>query len=135
MSESFKVAELVKAFMQASINSLEAMLRKLQANTHSMKNELAQRLDYYKYVASQYMEFYGRKENQEVLKRNLKDYSQYLIEKQKYKFNQKKESIIDKYKYEKYKLLRRLDQSKEELSYKATMFKDQAEKALEQIGN
>ena len=133
MSESFKVAELVKAFMQASINSLEAMLRKLQANTHSMKNELAQRLDYYKYVASQYMEFYGRKENQELLKRNLKDYSQSMIEKQKYKFQQKKENIIDRYKYEKYKFLRRLDESREEISHKASKFKDDAQRALESI--
>lgn len=135
MSESFKITELVQVFMQASLNSIGAMLKKLQAKTLSTKNELAHRFDYYKYVASQYMEFYGRKENQEILKRNLKDYSQYLFEKQKYKFNQKKESIIDKYKYEKYKFLRKLDQSKEEFSYKASMLKDKAEKAFERIGN
>lgn len=115
--------------------SFKLMFKKLQAKMNRTRNELIQRFDYYKYLVSQYIDFYTRKENHEILKRNLKDYSQYLIEKQKYNFSHNKESIIDKYKYEKYKLLRSLGQSKEKLSRKAYILKDSAERALGRISN
>ncbi|MCH2226474.1 MAG: hypothetical protein MK033_01755 [Candidatus Caenarcaniphilales bacterium] len=133
MSGPLEPLELVRTIVDTVLKTASAFAINMRAKLVNLKNNLGQRLDYYKYVASQYLEFYGRKENQELLKRNLKDYSQSMIEKQKYKFQQKKENIIDRYKYEKYKFLRRLDESREEISHKASKFKDDAQRALESI--
>ena len=44
--------------------------------------------------AKMYLDYYGKKENQDMVTKEIKDYSQYLLEKQKYKFNQKKNQLL-----------------------------------------